>query len=521
MRQIRKYQKDKGRILDSNKLLYHSMPIGCILALLLLGCSLLNPAGFSNGISNGMNDSLGNMGSSNKAYAAELTSSTNDTSAALIVDDGNIEDVILAESGVNYKSHNIKIKAANVESYTLQISASSNGTSELKLDGGNTTIPGAGGVVGSNMPTNTWGYAWGAENATEDSMTYYTLPAYGSVGTTISTGLLASDTPTNNTIDTSNKLSFAANFSDNIPSGHYTTSVLLSLAIEPKELLKTWDELVYMQDMNPSACSSQTTPAASATTVPTKTLADSRDGNKYTISKLADGNCWMTDNLALPGGTTLTINDSDLDMSVFTDISKTYTLPVATNGGFSSTQVNDKNSTATYPNQQVRNPANPDTKKYGAYYSWCAATAGTCLQGAYVDIIPNSSNAGNAGNVANTTIVPADQNATSSICPKGWQLPTSNNTDAKQKSFSGLTTAYNIGSDADGSEKLRTAPLSFVYAGFATDGSMSPVGVFGRYWSSTANAATNAYNLSFASGNVNPSSYYHRYLGFSVRCVAR
>ncbi len=53
-----------------------------------------------------------------------------------------------------------------------------------------------------------------------------------------------------------------------------------------------------MQDMNPSACDSQTTPAASATTVPTKTLTDSRDGNKYTISKLADGNCWMTQNLS-------------------------------------------------------------------------------------------------------------------------------------------------------------------------------------------------------------------------------
>ncbi len=490
--------------------LYHSIPIGCALALLLLGSICINPLGFS--ISNSMNDSLG---SSNKVYAAELTSSTNDTSAALIVDDGNIEDVILAESGVNYKSHNIKIKAANVESYTLQISASSNGTSELKLDGGNTTIPGAGGVVGSNMPTNTWGYAWGAENATEDSMTYYTLPAYGSVGTTISTGLLASDTPTNNTIDTSNKLSFAANFSDNIPSGHYTTSVLLSLAVEPKAVV-TWDTMEYMQDMTSEICASQPTPEAGVTNVPTKTLTDSRDSNTYTIAKLKDGNCWMTQNLRLAGETMLSINDSDLDTSVFTDENKTYILPVASTGAFSNSQVNDKNGVSTYANQQLRNAAN---SIFGVYYSWCAATAGTCLQGAYADIIPNSSNIGNRGNVSNTVVISQNQNASSSICPKGWKLPV-NNTDITDKAYGNLLSG--IPSNASGAQAITVAPYNFVYGGYVSSSvNLENPNSLGRYWSSTANYATFVYNLTIGDVLISLSDYNERYLGFSVRCVAR
>lgn len=35
--------------------------------------------------------------------------------------------------------------------------------------------------------------------------------------------------------------------------------------------------------------------------VPTKTLIDTRDNNTYTVSKLADGKCWMTQNLRIVG----------------------------------------------------------------------------------------------------------------------------------------------------------------------------------------------------------------------------
>ncbi len=272
-----------------------------------------------------------------------------------------------------------------------------------------------------------------------------------------------------------------------------------------------------MQEMTHAACASQPTPAAGETSVPTKTLIDIRDKKTYTIAKLKDGNCWMTDNLALEGGTTLTIEDSDLDPNVYINEWRTYTLPVATTSEFSNARVNDKNGISTYANQQVRNAANPDTNKYGAYYSWCVATAGTCLQGAYVDIIPNSGNAGNAGNVANTTIVPANQNATSSICPKGWQLPVNGSTTT-DKSYGKLLSGL---SGSAGSTTMQGTPYNFVYGGFVGGSSLSTAGSSGLYWSSTACSDADAYSLGFYSSSVSPSSSNLRFLGVSVRCVAR
>ena len=61
-----------------------------------------------------------------------------------------------------------------------------------------------------------------------------------------------------------------------------------------------------------------------------------------------------------------------------------------------------------------------------------------------------------------------------------------------------------------------------VRSGNVNSGSLRNAGNNGNYWSSTANSSTsNAYNLNFNSGNVNPSNNNNRYNGFSVRCLAR
>ncbi|WP_251623692.1 DUF1566 domain-containing protein [Odoribacter lunatus] len=41
----------------------------------------------------------------------------------------------------------------------------------------------------------------------------------------------------------------------------------------------------------------------------------------------------------------------------------------------------------------------------------------------------------------------------------------------------------------------------------------------GNYWSSTWISATNAYNMNFNSGAVNPQNNNNKYWGFAVRCV--
>lgn len=62
-----------------------------------------------------------------------------------------------------------------------------------------------------------------------------------------------------------------------------------------------------MQDMTPGGC-------AISNEGDTKRLIDKRDGKYYWVAKLADGNCWMTQNLDLDlsTGTTLTPDNTNI-----------------------------------------------------------------------------------------------------------------------------------------------------------------------------------------------------------------
>ena len=261
-------------------------------------------------------------------------------------------------------------------------------------------------------------------------------------------------------------------------------------------------------------------------------LTDARDQKQYWVTKLKDGNCWMTQNLDLDLSTSkaLTPEDSDVSRSwtpkndTLTDGTQTtsnyetewswnlgdyvLTTPNAgtdcgssgisnfgdcTNVGFQSvagmTPMTDGNATDVISD-------NTYNAHYhvGNHYTWNAATAGT-----------------------GGTITSAE--AKDSICPKGWQLPTSNNTNSG--SFGGLTAAYSISSNAAGSTALVSAPLYFVRSGSVISGSLGFAGSDGNYWSSTASSTTSdAYYLGFYSGVVYPSVILSRYGGQSVRCLA-
>ncbi len=86
---------------------------------------------------------------------------------------------------------------------------------------------------------------------------------------------------------------------------------------------KTMFEIEYMQEMTPEICDASTTPVAFLadgsinTKVPETQLIDARDGSVYTVRKLADGNCWMTENLRLNlSGRKLTSADTDIPEEV-------------------------------------------------------------------------------------------------------------------------------------------------------------------------------------------------------------
>ena len=285
-----------------------------------------------------------------------------------------------------------------------------------------------------------------------------------------------------------------------------------------------------MQHMTPEIC-------ASANEGDTKRLIDSRDGKLYWVAKLADGNCWMTQNLDLDltAGVELTPEDSDVSepwdpgATTFTSVSEgegntsnqtlveswslgewVKTDPDAYNDSSSSTQ-GYADSSQYFTNvsgmipmteaiNEGKTPAENISVQDGQYdahflvgnhYSFQAATAGSAP--AYLGDAPDS------------------------ICPTGWRLP-----DHPPSEYSALFSEYGLNSsNRDGA--LNTAPLYFVRSGYVNPSNhyLGTAGTTGYYWYGNAYSSSRGYYLSFwAATDVNPASGYPRYDGLSVRCIA-
>ena len=231
-----------------------------------------------------------------------------------------------------------------------------------------------------------------------------------------------------------------------------------------------------MQQMNPNICKANTTPLATATMldtdgshhgdpnyVPTVTLTDTRDNNTYTVSKLADSKCWMTQNLRIIDKT-ITQADSN--------VTSNYTIPASSISGFRTLDIS---------NAYVDND--------GGLYTWHTATAGTGTQ----------------------SLSTQGQNTIVSICPKGWRLPTSGNSNSE------FQTLYN---NYRSSSALRSNPINLTLSGFVNSSSRSNQGLSGYYWSSTVRSSVSAYDLALGASHVDPVDHANTYYGFSIRCIA-
>ena len=268
---------------------------------------------------------------------------------------------------------------------------------------------------------------------------------------------------------------FGTKISTNLVAGNYEKSVLFT-AVAHANPAKTLHSISKMQQMTPEICAATTTPNKTATTLdtdgshygdpnyaPTKTLIDTRDNNTYTVSKLADGKCWMTQNLRIIDKT-ITPADSD--------VTANYTIPAQSGSGFDSFDT-----------------SNAYVDSYGGFYTWYAATAGTGTQ----------------------SLSTQGQNTTVSICPKGWRLPTGGNNGE----FEVLYDNYYS------SSALRSNPINLTLSGNVAISSRGGQGSYGEYWSSTVYSSGGAYDLSLNASNAGFASYYDKTNGFSVRCIAR
>ena len=241
-------------------------------------------------------------------------------------------------------------------------------------------------------------------------------------------------------------------------------------------------------------------------------VKDSRDGTVYHIGKLADGKCWLLDNLALD----LT-DDTILNNLSSSNTNASKGLPYLK--GTSTGSTSDKYATAKVANwtssysysAPLVNMTNKDVVptsyngtddpmkdkvvagnwKVGGYYNYCAASAGSYCYG-------NGTSYGTSSG-----------NATEDICPKGWRMPTGNSGEY-QTLYS--NTNYNT------YDKYREA-LRLPLSGYFFNGSAGGQGSVGRWWSSTRYSNGGMYSLNADTSDIRPANDDYRLSGYSVRCV--
>ena len=320
---------------------------------------------------------------------------------------------------------------------------------------------------------------------------------------------------------------------------------------------------IQNQNKVASVCSSLTTAPTDGTANLSSVSAftDSRDDNSYAVAKLADGKCWMIENLRLEADDTRTpekqalaqgygtsaaygnfsglANAESADFTSSTTANSLYysgtqsgdaTINIGTSNypGYRMPRYNNLNTPAN-ANDRPQNPtSNTSTDdnttagmySYGNYYTWHAAIADLTHNGT-----DNSS-------VTNT-----------SLCPTGWRLPQGGNKTriesdddndfwnltvdalnggtAPANYSSNIYPHYTSASEAGPvADKLRSFPNNFLYSGLFNTSSANSRGSGGYYWSSTANNTFNSYYLLLNRSYVLPGAVINlKHLGYSIRCT--
>ena len=349
----------------------------------------------------------------------------------------------------------------------------------------------------SSANPNTWGYAYATYNTTGSTWNSYSnysgLPVY-----TAATGaelLSTNDAADNQSV----KFKIGANADDTQASGDYTNVINFYAVANPEP----------DNTMQGFAAGLGSTTCSAMSTGDTLTLEDSRDGTSYTIGKLADGNCWMLDNLALDltndtilNGLTADNTDIDTTNDPGALVALKGTTLGTTSDKYATVKVANWTSGYSYSaplvNLTDKNAVPSDATstaggwKVGGYYNFCAATAGSYCYG-------DGTNAGSPTG-----------NATSSICPKGWRLPTGKTAGEYKTLYN--NTSYNTYADYRSALHL---PLS----GYYDNGSASAQSDNGYWWSATNNGNTDMYYLYTNTSVIYPDISNNRYYGYSIRCI--
>ncbi|MBR0460934.1 hypothetical protein IJI91_03055 [Candidatus Saccharibacteria bacterium] len=390
-------------------------------------------------------------------------------------------------------SANVSVTTNNLTGYTLYMNATSGSSNALTNSAvsPSATIPTLTQAYSSaNFPANYWGYTGGTDKSSVSggyncASNYCPILAYQSAESNYAPNHVIRETSAPATTSTTS-ITFGGKVDITKPSGTYTTSVTFT-AVANAIPAPPITNGMNMQDITSDNCLSTPTDV-------TYTVVDTRGGGtNYTVAKLQDGNCWMTQNLALGDSTAMNLTQADSNVS-----SSGFTLP-ASKDEWSYSYDNPEffDYASKYPSQQAAN-------KYGNYYNWSAATAGTN---------------------------PSSGDSQYDICPKNWRLPSAS-TSATNSEFYTMLNHYISGATWKNTywngnvinTQFTNPPISLVFSGFYLD-DMVTNDNNEYWWSSTVYNSNDAYDLAVedleedGDSYVNPRYYDDKSIGNSIRCL--
>ena len=283
-------------------------------------------------------------------------------------------------------------------------------------------------------------------------------------------------------------------------------------------------------------------------------LTDQRDNQTYAIAKLADGNCWMIENLRLEAEHTRSAEDialaqgyaasatygdfiglADAETSRFSSSTVANSIYYSgTPSGTASIDIGTNNSPGyripRYINTNITNTASNPTNNnnnlisYGNYYNWHAALANNIFYNGINGVDQNGK---------------TSETAKTSLCPSGWALPRGGdktkestndfwklivkriNDNINPDNYESSTTPYySVATEAGPiSNVLRSYPNNFLYSGYIEASNINNRGSRGCYWTSTTGGNA-SYYFYITSASVYPGTNTHNaYFGKTIRCM--
>ncbi len=449
-------------------------------------------------------------------------------------------------------SAKLKVSTNNTDGYKILLSTADE-TTDITNSASNGTIKSITGsnITPENFNDNSWGYSLTQVNQPK---LYSAVP-----NTTTQVSYIPKVNPATNQADEYD-LSFGIKLNNQLPAGIYQKQIVVSVIANPVEL-DNLQHTTYMHEMNTNICAN-TRGLDGSTTItpgnePSKQLIDIRDGKKYWVSKLADQNCWMTQNLALDIKTNGWSTDTSDILNDAVSWANNNSRGIATD----AVVYFPKATTTDFTIEKKRTSTDTDSFKLGDYILINQSNSTSCNVGyggnitncnfaqkidhTWQDTLDASSNgyiaadtaskrydshylignyyqyntatAGSAGTLTNTT-------ASSSICPKNWQLPSG---DTGQKG----SIAYLIDAYHTSENQLSQKPLYLTKAGnfmMASNGGGSTSSIVaynmnfnqeGGYWSNAMSKEN--YKAKVYLTPSNSLSEINRAYAYSIRCLVK